>query len=61
MKKALIGVWVSAFLLIVTCIAVLSADRGNAATCHKLATLSSMNEPISIESQKSYALRFPVL
>jgi hypothetical protein len=61
MKKALIGLWVCSFLLIVTCIAVLSADPGNAISCNKLATVSSIDKPSGIDSQKSYALRFPVL
>ncbi|WP_153810989.1 hypothetical protein [Paraglaciecola arctica] len=60
MKKALIGVWVGSFLLMLICLIVLYTDSRNTATCHKLATLSSIDKSNGIDSQKSYALRFPV-
>ena len=60
MKKALFGVSVLWFFLILACVILSSADGRKTDTCDKLATLSSADEVTDVDSQKSYALQFPV-
>jgi hypothetical protein len=60
MKKALIALWVCSFLILLTCVAVLSNDSRNTSTCEKLEVLSSINNFEATNQHKGYALRFPV-
>lgn len=61
MKKALIGLGLCSLLLLVIGITVLSVSARNAASCDKLATLSAIDKPSEVNTQKSYAIRFPLL
>jgi hypothetical protein len=60
MKKALIGITVFWFVLILAGLTLSPADNRKRSTCDKLATWSSVDEPNTIVQKKSYALRFPV-
>ncbi|WP_339721210.1 hypothetical protein [uncultured Paraglaciecola sp.] len=61
MKKALIGLWCCSFLLLASCITLLSASTPHLGTCDSLATLSSMDNLDEVDTQKSYPIRFPAL
>ena len=60
MKKALVGLGILWFLLILVVVTLLFAEGQKKAGCHKLAALESPKNPNGIDSQKSYALLYPV-
>ena len=61
MKKSLVGVFVLWFLLILAGVTVSFYDSQKIASCENLANLLPVDEFNGIATQKSYALRFPVL
>jgi hypothetical protein len=60
MKKALVGVGVLWFLLILVTATLAIVDDRKRTSCDKLAISSSLDKLNGMDSQKSYALHFPV-
>jgi hypothetical protein len=61
MKKVLIWVGVLCFLIIIVSAIFSIAESHKKGNGDKLAALSSLDKLSATDSQKSYALRFPVL
>ena len=61
MEKILVGVFVLGFLLVMAGVTLAFAESQKRASCENLAYLLPVDEFNGITSQKSLALRFPVL
>jgi hypothetical protein len=60
MKKALVGISVLCFFIILAGATLSLAENRKRATCNQLETLSPIDDFNKINLQKRYALQFPV-